>query len=100
MVPGQHVTVLRITEEGESIAHMLATCQTRSLQPGVEIVVRAKDEAEVEFEVAEIPARLHPVVLALEGSGARTGTPDGVKARHRLALELARHVRVRVHPGS
>lgn len=72
---GVKAMVLRVSEEGESVAHMLDACQDLGIQPGACFLVLGQEDGKVVLE------RL-------------SGNPGPV----RLALELARHIRYRILP--
>ena len=46
---GSRVTILRITEEGEQIPHMLEFCFTHGIQPGAVFLVVARGDKEIEL---------------------------------------------------
>lgn len=72
--------ILRITEEGEQLPHMLDICHTQGIQPGARFRLAARDENEVRLVGAD------------KGS-SRSG-------REGITLELAKaeHIRVEVNP--
>jgi DtxR family Mn-dependent transcriptional regulator len=75
------VRILRITEEGEQIPHMLDICHTRGIQPGARFFLAARDEKEVHLVRSD---RTLP----------RSGREDIV-----LELGKAEHIRVEVNPS-
>ena len=72
--------ILRITEEGEQVPHMLDICHVHGIQPGARFRLAGRDEKEVRL-------------VRADGAALRAG-------REEIALELAKaeHIRVELNP--
>jgi DtxR family transcriptional regulator, Mn-dependent transcriptional regulator len=87
---GAVVKIVRITEEGEQVPHMLDLCHGKGIQPGARFRVLANDDGGLRLERAERPTRKGRAAPAARAADA----PGGAAAARRPVAASAHEAAV------